>query len=92
MDLGADAWWPLADFATSRGRGGGAPAFPFPEAVVVVGASMISPTPLLMWMTKLPLSPFPLRGGVGVPAFAKKFLVTETALKVIGFLTELERA
>ena len=22
-DLGAEAWWPLADFATSRGRGAG---------------------------------------------------------------------
>lgn len=27
-----------------------------------------------------------------MPAFAKKFLVTETALKLIGFLTEFERA
>lgn len=43
MDVGADVWWPLADFATSLGRGVGAPAFP--EAVVVDGTSMISPVP-----------------------------------------------
>lgn len=43
MDFGTDAWWPLADFATSRGRGAGAPAFP--EAAVVDGASMISSAP-----------------------------------------------
>lgn len=46
MDLGADVWWPLADFATNRGRGAGAPAFP--EAVVVDGTNMISPAPLVV--------------------------------------------
>lgn len=39
------------------------------------------------------LSPFPLFDGVvTVPAFARKFLVTDTALKVMGFLIEFERA
>lgn len=45
MDFGVDVWWPLADFATSRGRGAGTLAFP--EAVVVDGASMISSAPLV---------------------------------------------
>ena len=39
------------------------------------------------------LSPFPLLAGVVTePAFARKLLVTDTALKVMGFLTEFERA
>lgn len=33
MDLGADACWPLADFATSRGRGAGRAAFPEVAAI-----------------------------------------------------------
>lgn len=58
MDFGVDVWWPLADFATSRGRGAGTLAFP--EAVFVDGASTISPAPHVAWIAKLPLSPFPL--------------------------------
>lgn len=39
------------------------------------------------------LSPFPLLAGVVTePAFARKLFVTDTALKVMGFLTEFERA
>lgn len=38
-----------------------------------------------------PLSPLPLAAGAGL-ALARKFFVTETALNVVGFLTELERA
>ena len=41
----------------------------------------------------LPLSPLTFALGVGtVPALARKFLVTDTALKIMGFLIELERA
>ena len=28
MDFGAEVWWPLADFATSRGRGAGGTVLP----------------------------------------------------------------
>lgn len=39
------------------------------------------------------LSPFPLLAGVVTePAFARKLFVTDTALKMMGFLTEFERA
>lgn len=87
-NLGAEAWWPLADFATSRGRGSGA-------AVVVAVADMTGEVRTLLYFRRfdLPLSPFTFALGVGgVPALARKFLVTETALKVAGFLMELERA
>ena len=40
-----------------------------------------------------PLSPLTLGfGAAGVLALARKFFVTDTALNVVGFLTELERA
>ena len=40
----------------------------------------------------VPVSPLILAAGpVGVPVFARKFFVTDTALKVVGFLTEFER-
>lgn len=88
--MGAEACWPLADFATSRGRGAGRAAFPVAAIEVAADVSTLAFCNLELILR---LSPFPLLAGTGtVPAFAKKFFVTETALKVMGFLTEFERA
>lgn len=84
-----EALFPLAVFATSLGRGAG--GMVPPEFV----AAVMSPVSRLRSITteaSLPLSPLILTAGrFGVPAFARKFFVTDTALKVVGFLTELER-
>ena len=88
--LGVDTLFPLAVLATSRGRGAGGRALP---AAAGPAALTISFHTLDPESSKLPLSPFVLAAdAVGVPAFARKFFVTDTALNVAGFLTELDRA
>ena len=88
--LGADTLFPLAVLATSRGLSAGGRVLP---AVAEFAALTISPHPLDSRIRVLPLSPLVLAAdAAGVPAFARKFLVTDTALKVAGFLTELDRA
>lgn len=62
-------------------------------AVAGAVALTVSFHPLDSCRIVLPLSPLVLAAdAVGVPAFARKFFVTDTALNVAGFLTELERA
>lgn len=46
MDFGAEVWWPLADFATSRGRGAGGTVMP--ELLAVDRAMMVSSWPLII--------------------------------------------
>ena len=88
--LGVDTLFPLAVFATSRGRGAGGRALP---AVAGLAALTVSFHHLYPDDLGLPLSPLVLAADVvGVPAFARKFFVTDTALNVAGFLTELDRA
>ena len=88
--LGADTLFPLAVLATSRGRGAGGRVLP---GVAIFVALDISFHSLGSKNTVLPLSPLVLAAdAVGVPAFARKFFVTDTALNVAGFLTELDRA
>ena len=89
-DLGADTLFALAVLATSRGRGAGGSILP---AVAVTVGLIVNFDHLDPCRIVLPLSPLVLAAdGVGVPAFARKFFVTDTALNVAGFLTELERA
>ena len=87
--LGADTLFPLAVLATSRGRGAGGRVVPGVAGLVALTISFHH----LVQNAELPLSLLVLAAdAVGVPAFARKFFVTDTALKVAGFLTELDRA
>ena len=88
--LGVDTLFPLAVLATSRGRGAGGREVPEVDGFETL---TVSPHFLKSKSMSLPLSPLVLAAdAVGVPAFARKFFVTDTALKVAGFLTELDRA
>ena len=89
-DLGVEALLPLAVLATSRGLGAGGMVLPAAAGFVAIYDQLS----LLMQSGRaLPLSALVLAEiAVGVPALARKFLVTDTALNVVGFLTELERA
>ena len=88
--LGADTLFPLAVLATSRGRGAGGRVLPVIAGFVALTISFHF---LDLESSVSPLSPLVLAAdAVGVPAFARKFFVTDTALNVAGFLTELDRA
>ena len=89
--LGPAPGVPLAAFATSLGLGAGGNVVPGFVGASLVSGQQVSVQPTLHNHSLI--SPFVLVApALGVPAFARKFFVTDTALKVVGFLTELERA